>query len=131
MPALQGLSYREAQIRLLSQGLRMGQVFYEYSDSLPSGVVLWQSIAAQSPVAAGTSVDLVVSQGPRPSVVVPSVVSLSLQEAEQLLQEAGLTLGQVTAVTDPTFLPNTVIAQEPAAGQLVPPGTVVSVTVTR
>lgn len=131
MPELRGLPYREAQIRLLSQGLRLGQVSYEYSDSLASGIVLWQSIAAEKPVAAGTSVDLVVSQGPRPSVPVPSLVSLSLEEAEQLVQQAGLVLGQVTVVADPTFLPNTVIAQQPEAGQLVPPGTVVSVTVTR
>lgn len=129
MPALYGMPYREAQIRLLVQGLRIGQVLSDYSDSLPAGTVLWQSVPAQSPVSVGTAVDILVSQGPRPSVVVPSLISLSLSEAEQVLREAGLTLGRVTVVPDPTFLPNTVVAQEPPAGQYVPPGAVVSVTV--
>ncbi len=131
MPRLVGLSLREGQIRLLSQGLRLGGVSYDYSDSLPEGVILWQSVPAESRVVAGTSVDVVVSSGPRPTVAVPELTTLSLEEAERVLTQLGLRLGTVTPVADATFLPNTVIAQSPPAGELVPPGTLVSVTVAR
>jgi serine/threonine-protein kinase len=131
VPRLVGLSSREAQLQLLGRGLRLGQIGYEYSDSVPAGYVFWQSVPAQEQVPVGTAVDLLVSQGPRPSVTVPSLVSLSLEEAERVVAAVGLQLGEVRFVTDPTFLPNTVVAQFPEAGQLVPPGTVVSVTVVR
>jgi len=131
MPSVRGLPYREVQIQLLSRGLRLGEVLYTYNDSIPAGLVVWQSIPPQQAVSVGTSVDIVVSQGPRPSVSVPSLVALSLEKAEQVLLRAGLRLGTVTFAFDETFLPNTVIAQSPIAGEIVPPGTAVSVTVAR
>ncbi|MEN3027240.1 MAG: PASTA domain-containing protein [Chlorobiota bacterium] len=131
MPALVGLSARDAQVRLLSSGLRLGRMFYEYSDSIPTGAVFWQSIPPESQVPAGTSIELGISQGPRPSIAVPSLVSLSLEEAERMLFEVGLQVGAIRLVPDPTFLPNTVVGQEPAAGVLVPPGTAISLTVAR
>ncbi|MCS7169979.1 MAG: PASTA domain-containing protein, partial [Candidatus Kapabacteria bacterium] len=131
MPGVVGLPYREAQIQLLSQGLRLGQVLYKYSDSVPAGAVLWQSVPGQTSVPAGTIVDVVVSQGPRPSVTVPSLSALSLEEAERVLTSVGLRLGTISYLADATFLPNTVVTQSPSAGMVVPPGTPVSVTVAR
>ncbi len=131
MPAVVGLSYREAQIQLLSRGLRIGQIVSTYDDTMPAGAVVWQSIPAQQSVSVGTAIDLLISQGPRPSVLVPSLVGLSLEEAQEVLVRAGLRLGVVKVESDATFLPNTVIAQSPAADSVVAPGTGVSVTIAR
>lgn len=131
MPIVVGLPYREAQIQLLSRGLRLGQILPTYDDTVPAGAVVWQSIPAQQAVSVGTTVDLLISQGPRPSVPVPDLVGLSLEEAEQVLVRSGLRLGAVQVGTDATFLPNTVIAQSPAADSVVTPGTVVSVIIAR
>jgi beta-lactam-binding protein with PASTA domain len=43
----------------------------------------------------------------------------------------GLRVVVANTVSDPTFLPNTVVAQSPSEGTPVAPGTTVSLTVTR
>jgi beta-lactam-binding protein with PASTA domain len=76
-------------------------------------------------------VTLVVSQQPLPALTMPNVLFQSLEEARALLEQMGLRVVVANTVSDPTFLPNTVVAQSPPEGTPVVPGTTVSLTVTR
>ena len=64
-------------------------------------------------------------------ITVPNVVGESRNQAEADLQEAGLTVGQVTKVqpTDQTQTPGTVLEQDPAADEEVERQTPVNLTV--
>jgi serine/threonine-protein kinase len=131
VPNVIGLPLRQAQLQLLQQGFRMGELLTEYHDSLPPGTVVWQNPAPSSRALPGTAVTLVVSQQPLPALTMPNVLFQSLEEARALLEQMGLRVVVANTVSDPTFLPNTVVAQSPSEGTPVAPGTTVSLTVTR
>ena len=63
----------------------------DYSDTVPTGQVISISPGAGTSVARGSTVTIKVSQGPKP-VIVPSVVGLSVTDAANKLQAAGLTV---------------------------------------
>jgi serine/threonine-protein kinase len=64
-------------------------------------------------------------------IEVPTVIGERQKAAEDLLQEAGLTVGEITKVPaeDETQVPGTVLDQDPAAGTEVEEGTPVNLTV--
>jgi eukaryotic-like serine/threonine-protein kinase len=66
-----------------------------------------------------------------PLVTVPEVIGENRRDAEQIIQEAGLEVGDVTTVPaeDETQEPGTVIDQDPAADEEVEEGTAVNLTV--
>lgn len=108
-------------------GLKVGSV-----DSVPSqadpGVVVATRPSAGAGLPPGSTVDIVVSQGPA-TIRVPNVVGLPLAEARQRLADAGLATGRVTRV-DRAGPPDTVVEQRPAAGGLRAHGARIDLVVT-
>jgi len=96
-------------------------------DAAKRGQVIAQSPRAGTQVAPGTAVSLVLSDGPG-TVTVPSLVDLLVPEARGKLEGVGLVLGAVTERDDPKPK-GAVLAQIPARGKVVPPGTKVDVVV--
>ena len=95
-----------------------------YSDSVAEGTVISQSIGAGSKVKSGTTVSVVVSLGAKPvsDVKVPDVATYSWQDAEAALLSAGL---KARYTGDPNGY---VVSQDVAAGTMVAPGTLVTVS---
>ena len=62
---------------------------------------------------------------------VPRYLGLELEEATQALLDAGFTVNDTTWVNHPNQPANTVVWQEPPPGVAVPPGTGVSISVSR
>jgi beta-lactam-binding protein with PASTA domain len=62
---------------------------------------------------------------------VPDVVGMSQGDARTRVELEGLALGTVTRRRTSATNPGTVIAQEPGAGTLAAPGTVVDLVVAR
>ncbi|MDD5922518.1 MAG: Stk1 family PASTA domain-containing Ser/Thr kinase [Eubacteriales bacterium] len=69
VPTLAGSTYNHdtAKQTLEDVGLSLGSVSYQYSDSYSKGQIISQSPSAGSSVNKGTSVNLIVSNGPDPS----------------------------------------------------------------
>ncbi|MDY4522672.1 MAG: Stk1 family PASTA domain-containing Ser/Thr kinase [Atopobium sp.] len=65
VPALQGASLENAKSSLTTLGLAVGDISYNYSNSIPSGCVI--SASPTGSVAKGSKINLVVSNGPKPS----------------------------------------------------------------
>lgn len=61
MPDVTGQSYSQARALLAQLGLVVGQAVYDPTSMLPQGMVVSQSPAANSPVAAGSTVSLTVA----------------------------------------------------------------------
>ena len=66
VPSLAGLTETGAETSLSSVGLLLGDVFEDYSDSVPVGRVISQDPAAGDSVDSGTLVDILISLGPDP-----------------------------------------------------------------
>jgi len=105
----------------------VGAITVECSATVPAGIVIRQMPQAGSLVDPGSEVVIVVSQGPC-NVQVPALSGMAQADAELALATAGLAPGSVTLAVD-TAPAGQVIAQDPAAGSWVFPGTQVNLTV--
>jgi serine/threonine-protein kinase len=65
------------------------------------------------------------------SVAVPDVKGMTVAKAASALESAGLQLGQVTEVSDPSSLAGTVVAQTPPAGGSASKGAAVTLVVSK
>ena len=127
MPHLLDRPEVEAVAILGRLGLKVGQRLTQRAPERV-GLVISQEPAAGTPITAATSVTLVigtVEQGD--TVAVPNIVGRTVPEAEKLLKEVGLKLGQRSEKPgDPV---GTVLDQSPAAGTRVSPGSAVNIVI--
>jgi beta-lactam-binding protein with PASTA domain len=100
------------------------------SSHAPTGTVIATQPKAGHGVKPGTHVAIVYSQGPIVDVSVPPVAGLGLAAAQNALAAKGLSYKDrpVTSWNSPV-IPNTVLAQSPLAGNVVPSTRVVYLTV--
>ncbi|HXF99567.1 MAG TPA: PASTA domain-containing protein [Bacteroidota bacterium] len=117
VPALRGRSLRDARFALERSGIVLREIHYAASDSLPQNTVMGQTLAPNSRVRKGTSIDLVLSVGRGVlAVEIPDLTGKTLSEAERLLARMGLRVGNVTYQVNPDLVPNTVVDQFPMPG---------------
>lgn len=128
VPMVVNLTQALAQEAIERAGLEVGEVTEQESQSA-RGAVLETRPAAGQVVSPSTRVDIVVSSGP-PAINAPDVVGQSYGTARAMLEQVGLSLGDVTVDSLATGIPNTVISQTPAAGSRVAPGSRVSLQIT-
>ena len=119
VPDVAGLPEGDAQLALEDAG------FVTTSTQQPSadveiGLVISTNPAAGTEVAAGTSVEMIVSSGPG-DVLVPDFVGMSIEKASATAESAGLT---ITFKEDPNNPDpeGVVIGQDPTAGSTVEGG---------
>lgn len=130
VPALRGLSVRDARFRLERNGLVPGEQTSTASDTYFANTVVDQTLQAGARVPRGTPVGLVVSSGKSTDEIeIPDVTGRTLAEAEKLLTQAGLSVGLVNRQAHADLLPNTVIDQYPRAGEKAGPGRAVDLFV--
>ncbi|MDB5104020.1 MAG: putative serine/threonine protein kinase with sensor [Fibrobacteres bacterium] len=117
MPALRGLSLRQAEITLQQLGLKVGRVREVRNTLIPAGAVIGTSPAAKATLEKGREVNIELSMGKdSESEGMPSLTGMSLSQAKEEVRKRGLSLGKITFKKDPKSLPNTVLSQSPSAG---------------
>jgi beta-lactam-binding protein with PASTA domain/formylglycine-generating enzyme required for sulfatase activity len=126
VPNVVGLHKNQAVAALQRAGLTVGTITAVNSDSLPAGQILAQSPAANARVFRGSAVNLTLSDGPR-KVSVPRLVGMTLDAATQVLHNAGLNVGTVGKQLVPGGT-GLVVSQTPGAGQHLPDGSAVNLT---
>lgn len=115
VPTLVGLSQTAATSALTTNSLRAGTVTQQYSETIASGIVLKASLEPGVKVKRQTTVDLVVSKGPKP-IPIPSVNKLTLDAATKQLEKLGFVVTSTTA-NSKTVASGLVISQDPAKGE--------------
>ncbi len=123
VPKVTAMTQDNAARRLRQEGLNLGEVQREKSETVPRGRVISQDPTEGDVVDEGTQVDLVVSAG-KEDVVVKFVVGMSKQEATRILRGLGLEVDYETRAS--TEEKDTVIATDPEAGETVPAGSTVT-----
>ena len=121
VPDLTGMTFDDANQQLVDLNLDVYQI-NDYSDDVPEGVVISQSIDPGTQVAVGTTVTLDVSLGAQPTeqVTVPDVSGMAGSDASDAMKGAGLTLDYDVRNPD-----RVLSGTDPQAGTLVDPGTII------
>lgn len=129
VPDVRGKGFREAQLELENRQLQLGNVDRMGHPTVPKDHVIGQNPREGTSVPIGTRVDLSVSKGAdSEDAVVPKLVGLLLEDAQALLHENLLELGEVNQVQGQ--LPyGTVVSQDPEQGAEVPVRTRVTVVI--
>ena len=113
---------RQAQIDLRSKGFTV-TVTEDYSDVVPDGCVISTSPAAGEPVAAGSTVVLLVSKGEKiETTVVPNFVGSTSVDAYQMLVASDLRLGTINYRYDEYADYGIIVEQSLTVGTNVPKG---------
>jgi beta-lactam-binding protein with PASTA domain len=130
VPALRGKTLRDATFTLERYGLIMGAARYEVSEEYPQNTIIDQDTPESTKVPAGRVINVVVSQGKSADQIpVPEVIKKTFSEAERIVIQAGLRIGNITYQVNSDLLPNTVIDQFPKPGELVPTGQAIDLVV--
>ena len=128
VPNVAGDSLATASNKLGSDGLQVGSVSYQTSNSVPSGDVISTSPSSGSQVAPNSSVNLTVSSGS--STAVPNVAGDTVAKATTTLENAGFTVASQNQYQTSSTVPSgDVISTTPASGTQEPAGTSVTLTV--
>jgi len=132
VPDLVGRSERDAIFLLEKSSLQAGEIFYEYNNYQPRGVVAEQSIPQGTLVKKDTLVNIIVSNGRRPDrFITPDVVGRSLIQAKKMIRSAGLNVGEITTETYNDLVSGTVIRQSIEEGAEVEQGTVINLVINK
>jgi serine/threonine protein kinase len=123
---VRGFDAQDAERILRDDKFRV-RIVQKYSNGTKNSVVD-QHPAPGARVRVGSTITLVVSQGPQP-IGVPNFVGMPIDAAQSAAKSLGLVIDANQQVAIPGENANTVASQDPPAGQQVQPGTVVHVAV--
>ena len=135
LPELNGLDAATALATLSDGGLVLGVETPEYSEDVPTGVIIRWAVTSQPTLVAGqevikgTAVDTFVSQGPAPRVV-PDLTGMSIESATTALTDIQLTINRGDDQFS-TVAAGGVATQSPAAGESLARGTAVTVAISK
>jgi serine/threonine-protein kinase len=125
VPNLVGKTIPEARAALGKVGLELGEPTERYDEEYEAGQIVGQSVPAKDRLPQGSTVDVVVSQGPAP-VPVPKVVGETQENAQGLL--APWVVNVETEYSD-TVERGYVISQDPQRRTKLQPGETVTIVV--
>ncbi|HEY5218643.1 MAG TPA: PASTA domain-containing protein [Gemmatimonadaceae bacterium] len=129
IPDVLGLAQQQADSALTAGGFTTNVDSTPQGSDQPRGTVIEMYPAAGVRSTVPAPVSLVLSAGPA-TVSVPDLAGRTIVEARVLLEQLGLTLGDVTILNGGGGEPlAAVVRQDPAAGTLVPAGARITVSV--
>ncbi|MET3987366.1 Stk1 family PASTA domain-containing Ser/Thr kinase [Streptomyces sp. PvR034] len=123
VPSVVGAGVEQARAGLEGLGLKVEVAPEQVNSPSPAGSVANQSLSAGAQAAAGDTVTLTVSKGPR-QVPVPNVVGQDAEAAKRALEGAGF---KVKVERPFLSFSNTVDTQSVPAGQSAPEGSTITV----
>ncbi len=117
VPALAGLSPRQAGATLQREDYRLGRALHVRLPDRAAEVVMCQSPPAGTHLRKGRQVDMVVAEpAARPSFLMPDLRGLSLYVAREGVADAGCVTSPVRFRRESGMAPNTVLEQRPSPG---------------
>jgi serine/threonine-protein kinase len=115
MPSVLGLTPAAAQDKLTPLEITLDTSQQEFSETIPSGAIISTDPVPGDDVRQGSTVSAVVSKG-KERYAVPQVAEFTVEEATAALEDANLTVGDVTKAYDDTIALDLVISTDPAVG---------------
>lgn len=120
----------EALVLLNESGLQSGEIIYEFSETVPWGLVIRQNPEPNILVKEGDVVTYVLSKGQEIEyALMPSVIGETVTEAERILLAKGFAVGDISFRSSNEYAEDTVSYQSYPVGTEVEKGTAVSIIV--
>ncbi|MEG1641690.1 MAG: PASTA domain-containing protein [Synergistaceae bacterium] len=132
IPDVRGLKYEAAVSRLSESGFKVDKVVRVTDKLKQPGIVIAHNPSSPQVVPAGAMVTLLVSTGSGSKssfVVVPDVSGQTPDMARKLLEESGLTLGEITQVVTDEYEKGLIVSTLPRKGANVPNGATVALRI--
>ncbi|MFT4286845.1 Stk1 family PASTA domain-containing Ser/Thr kinase [Nocardioides sp.] len=129
-PGVLGQTEKTATSRLEGAGLVVEVGSPAYSETVKAGHVISTDPAPGDRVLDGATVTLTLSQGVE-EYQLPDLAGMSLDDAQDKIQELKMAYGTATEKWSETVAEGQVIRSDPTAGQVLRPGTVIDVVVSR
>jgi beta-lactam-binding protein with PASTA domain len=129
VPRVLGLPLAAAEQELVSGGFKPRREEPAPDPVVPAGHILWQDPAPETGLVEGAVVTLTPSSGPG-AVLVPDVGGFELAQARQVLEAAGLRIGEIDTVANAAQA-GVVVATRPSGGVSRVPATPIDLVVSR
>ena len=130
VPNLVGKDQSQAKDILEAAGFKLGSVNTS-SSQRPYGEIIDQDPAGGSEAEKGSAVNITISDGSKAQVIMPYLIGQSLEDAEALLDDAGLNLGKVSYDYSDTYTEGQVIWQQYDGNTQLEKGTRVKLRVSK
>ena len=118
VPSIVGLTPETANEEANKRNLGITKIGEEPSAEYPEGTIIRQDPKANTPVDKNTTIGYVISTGSN-TLAIPDVVNLTLSEAQQKLNEAGITKIEVEKQNSEDVAVGNVISVTPGVGESV------------
>ena len=128
VPDVKGNLEAEATAALKNSGFEVSKT-QDFSDTVEAGRVISQNPAGGSNAAPGTSVTLVISQGPNTDnkILMPDILGLDVETGIAILAENGLMVGEQKEMSDETTPEGKICYASYTVGAPVEPGTAIDI----
>ncbi len=128
VPDVTGITISQARTNLELAGLDMRIAGEEYSENVPSGIVISQNPLPNSSIKFNKIVEVIVSKGSE-KVSVPYVKGLHISNATDMLLKNGIIVNDTNYVFDNNYAENIVVGSEPPENSLISKGGTISLYV--
>jgi beta-lactam-binding protein with PASTA domain len=129
-PDVTGLTVAQAQTALADTGYLLAEGAPEFSESVPSGVIITTDPAPGDGIREAGTLTVIVSQGPE-RYPIPDLTGLAPDAAVDQLLAVPLATGGRTEVFDAVIPAGQVVGTDPAVGEVVAPNTPVDLLVSK
>ena len=132
VPSVTGKSVRQAMLDLETAGLKLGEIAWAFSDTIPERVVVFSYPAAGTQIPLASFVNLMVNRGRVSSFTyVPNLIGIPFSDAKKRLEEKSLRVGRIKRKIDDKYLPETVMEQSEPEGAEVDVGTEIDLVISQ
>ncbi|MEW6686743.1 MAG: PASTA domain-containing protein [Candidatus Edwardsbacteria bacterium] len=128
VPDICGKELKEAERVLKEKKLSLMIESSRYDPSIPEGYIISQSPTSPWRVKEGRKILVTVSKGPE-RVAVPWLTKLSLRQASNLLERAGLQIGKTETANSDSIPKDYVIASIPVTGTIIEKGKMIDLLI--
>ena len=126
VPDVRGMADATAQSTIKNYGFKVGTVTYDYSDSVEKGMVISQTVTPGGKAAAGTTISITVSNGPKPEEKID--IQSFVGQQESALKSWASQNGLYTNVSDSqyssSYAKGCIISMSPSSGNISKGGTI-------
>lgn len=132
IPDLTDLSLRRAELQLAQAGLILGKIGHSHEAEASPGTVITQTPAPGRFVPRNSSINLLLSDGPRPAVyLLPDMTGFPMETVLSRIRDWNMRSGRIMEIVDEEVPPGTVAALTPPPGSAVIEGQSIHLTVTK
>lgn len=132
IPKLTGLTLRRAELQLAQAGLILGKIGHTHDEEVSLGSVITQSPIPGRFVPRNSSINMLLSDGPRPAVyLLPDMTGFPMETVLSRIRDWNMRSGRIMEIVDEEVPPGTVAALTPPAGSAVVEGQSIHLTVTK